>query len=447
MRRSDATAATARRRVLVVAAVIVAVSACSTAESPLGVDRDDPATTSGSPDTIGAGGGAVDSTSPPDSTGATTTAAIGSAPPDISTTLPADPLLGLALEPVASGLHQPTVLVAPTGDERLFIVEREGVVRVADGSGLRDEPFLDLRDRVASNGIEQGMLGLAFHPEFADNGRFFTYYIDFDGNRQLSGFTVGTDPEHGDPDSEQVLFELPQPAGSVDIRHYGGNVEFGPDGLMYVSLGDGAAARDEGQNPDSLYASILRLDVDSGDAYTVPASNPFVAGGGAPEVWVYGLRNPWRFSIDPGEGLMYVADVGQDGWEEVDVLALDDAGGSNLGWPAMEGAHCYFEEDCDPADYVLPVFEYGHEEGCSITGGHVYRGPAIPELHGHYFYADWCDLWVRSFRYAEGQVSDRQDWSSDLPAAGQVNAFGVDAAGELYLANFAGEVFKVVPER
>jgi glucose/arabinose dehydrogenase len=362
-------------------------------------------------------------------------------------TLPADPLLGLALEPVASGLHQPTVIVAPPGDERLFIVEREGVVRVADANGLRDEPFLDLRDRIGSTGIEQGMLGLAFHPGFADNGRFFGYYVDVDGNRQLSGFTVGSDPEQGDPDSEQVLFELPQPAGSVDIRHYGGNVAFGPDGLLYVSLGDGAAAGDEGQNPDSFYASILRLDVDSGDPYTVPASNPFVGGGGAPEVWVYGLRNPWRFSIDPGEGLMYVADVGQDGWEEVDVLDLGNAGGSNLGWPSMEGTHCYFDEACDPADFVLPVFEYGHDEGCSITGGHVYRGPAIPELHGHYLYADWCDLWVRSFRYSDGEVSDEQDWSSDLPGAGQVNAFGIDGAGELYLANFEGEVFKIVPER
>lgn len=352
-----------------------------------------------------------------------------------TTTLPA--LQGLALKTLATGLAQPTVVTHAPGDESLYVAERTGVIRVVEPeTGLVEEPFLDLSDRVGSNGIEQGMLGLAFHP--ADADRFFVYYVDTDGRRTLSQFGESA------PGSERLLFAHPQPPGSVDIRHYGGNLEFGPDGYLYASLGDGADAGNQGQNPDSIFGTILRLDVD-GDPYTVPSDNPF-PDGDAPEVWAYGLRNPWRFTIDDTDRLIYIADVGQERWEEVNVLSLDE-GGANLGWPVMEGNHCFSRSNCDPDEFTTPSLEYGHEEGCSITGGHVYRGEAMPELAGHYFYGDWCGGWVRSFRAENGNVTDSQDWTSDLEGLGQPNAFGLDAAGEMYVATYEGEVLAIVPVR
>ncbi|CAN5411946.1 PQQ-dependent sugar dehydrogenase [soil metagenome] len=420
--------------------VIVALASCSGAET-IGVDQPDGSTATAAPVGTTAAPVATTITLAPTTT---TTVVAGT-----STTVPAppdDPIRGLALEVVATGLHQPTVVTSPPGDPRLFVTERSGVVRIIDeGTGLRTEPFLDLGDRVDSTGIEQGMLGLAFHPDYADNGRLFVYYVTIELHRRLSEFTVGPDPEAGDPGSERVLFDLAQPPDSVDIRHYGGMVAFGPGGNLYVALGDGADARGQGQNPDTPFASILRIDVDSGDPYAIPPGNPFPEGG-APEVWVYGLRNPWRFSIDPVDDLMYIADVGQAAWEEINVVPLD-GGGANLGWPDTEGAHCFQKPDCDLADYTMPVLEYDHGDGCSVTGGVVYRGAAIPELHGHYFYADWCGMWVRSFRYADRAVTEETDWSGDLPDAGQVNTFGTDADGEMYLANFEGVVAKIVPVR
>ncbi len=361
---------------------------------------------------------------------------------------PSAPLQGLAVEVIATGLHQPTVVTAPAGDLRLFVVERQGVIRVVDEAGrLLEDAFLDLRDRVGANGIEQGLLGLAFHPEYSSNGRFFVYYTDAGGRRQLSEFALSDDPNRGDGDSEIVLIELEQPPDSTDIRHYAGALTFGPEGHLYVSLGDGADARNQGQNPDTMFGTIVRLDVDAGDPYAIPADNPFVDGGGAAEVWAYGLRNPWRFAIDAQERLMYIADVGQQRWEEVNVVGLDEGAGSNFGWFTTEGAHCFSPSECDMTGLVLPVLEYNHDEGCSITGGYVYRGEAIPELDGHYFYADWCGLWVRSFRYENGTVTEEQDWSDDLTEAGQVNTFGLDGAGEMYIANFEGTVMRIVPVR
>lgn len=367
----------------------------------------------------------------------TTTPAPSTTPVPTTTTTTLPPLHGLAFETVATGLAQPTVVTHAPGDQRLFVVERTGVIRLVEpATGLVEEAFLDLSDRVGSNGIEQGMLGLAFHP--ADPGRFFVYYVDTDGRRTLSEFPEPT------PDSERLLFAHPQPPGSVDIRHYGGHLEFGPDGYLYVSLGDGADAGNEGQNPDSIFGTILRLDVD-GDPYAIPSGNPF-PDGDAPEVWAYGLRNPWRFTIDDTDRLIYIADVGQERWEEVSVLSLDD-GGANLGWPVMEGDHCFSRSDCDPDEFTTPALEYGHDEGCSITGGHVYRGEAIPELQGHYFYGDWCGGWIRSFRMEDREAVDSQDWTADLEGVGQPNAFGLDAAGEMYVANYEGEVLTIVPVR
>lgn len=355
-------------------------------------------------------------------------------------TTPPEPLHGLALKTVAENLGAPTAIVTSPGSDRLFVAERIGRIRVIEDGKLLETSFLNIADRVQSDEVEPGLLGVVFHP---DGSRLFVYYVGAEGRRTLSEFTV--ESRRADPNSERVLFSHPQPPDSADIRNYGGQLLFGPDGYLYVSLGDGADARGQGQDPYTVFGTILRLDVDSGSPYGIPPDNPFVEGGGGPEVWVYGLRNPWRFSIDADEGLVYIADAGQE-WEEVNVLSLDD-GGANLGWPSMEGDHCYLESDCEPASFLGPVLEYGHDDGCSVTGGYVYRGEAIPELAGHYFYGDRCGGWVRSFLYADGEVTEEQNWSGDLSGSGQVNAFGVAPSGELLIANLEGQVFQIVPVR
>lgn len=371
-------------------------------------------------------------TSRPPSTTTTSTA------PTTTTTL--RPLTALGLEVVAEGLDQPIIAVSPPGDERLFVVERRGVIRIV-GS---DEPFLDIDDRVGSeSGIEPGLLGLAFHPDYSTNGRFFVFYYRSDADRtRLAEFRASIDdPDRADRDSERELIGFDKPTN----RHNGGMVMFGPDGRLWVSLGEGGRASVHSQDPNTLLSSILRIDVDGGDPYAVPGDNPFAGGGGAPEVWAYGLRNPWRFAIDPVERLLYVADVGHEEIEEIDVVPIDGGGGFNFGWIRMEGSRC-FQRGCDPVAerLTLPVLEYGHDQGCSVTGGFVYRGVAIPELVGHYLYSDWCGGWLRSFRFGAGEVVDSREW---LTGIGQVNGFGRDSAGELYLLTWEGDVLRLVPVR
>lgn len=360
------------------------------------------------------------------------------------------PLQGIALETLVTELAGLTYATQPPGEtERLFVLQRSGRIFIVENDGLVTDPFLDIRDRVGANGIEQGLLGLAFHPDYSENGRFFVYYTDTGGRRQLSEFSAASAAANTiDRDTEKVLFEFEQPARATENRHYGGMVMFGPDGLLYVSLGDGANASDQGQNPETLFATIVRIDVDNGDPYAIPAGNPFEDGdGGRPEVWVWGVRNPWRFAIDPVENVMIVADVGLDQREEIDVLDLDTAAGANLGWPQVEGDVCFREADCDITDYHVPILAYSHDDGCSITGGHVYRGKAMPELHGHYFYTDWCAGWMRSFRQENGQIVEEQDWSDDLGRVAQINAFGVDNDGELYVLTHSGTLARIVPVR
>lgn len=363
--------------------------------------------------------------------------------------LPDEPLQALAVEVIATDLAQPTFVVTAPGDDRLFVTERVGRIKVIDDAGVQATSWMNITDNVLANGIEQGLLGLAFHPEYATNGRFFVYYTNKSAQRTLSEFR-GNFIE-GDSASERVLFSLSQPPDSVDIRHYGGMLQFAPDGLLFVSLGDGADARRQGQDSDTLFGTILRIDVDQGDPYAVPADNPFVSGGGAPEVFAFGLRNPWRFWIDPFDNNMYIADVGQGDWEEIDVISITDGGGANLGWSDMEGTHCFHVSDCDINNYVAPVLEYPHGDGregdCSVTGGPVYRGRAIPELDGHYFYADWCAGWVRSFAYVDGTLTDERDWQADLGPITQINAMGTDADGEIIIVTFAGRVLRLVPRR
>jgi glucose/arabinose dehydrogenase len=350
----------------------------------------------------------------------------------------------VALELVASGLSFPLYLTSPDGDLRLFIVEKGGTVRIVKGGTLLPNPFLDISERVSAGG-EQGLLGLAFHPQYATNGRFLVHYTDPAGETQVSGFRVSGDPDLADPASEVSVLQADQPFPN----HNGGQLLFGPDGYLYVMLGDGGSAGDpggRGQSLADLLGSILRIDPLDGGGYTVPPDNPFVGTAGAsPEVWSYGLRNPWRATFDPATGDLYIGDVGQGRWEEVDVsTSADGAGrGLNFGWNAMEGPDCFIAS-CDRDGLELPVLAYGHGDGCSITGGFVYRGAAIPALQGHYFYSDFCSGWVRSFRLENGAAADQFQWPTLAPG-GNVPSFGRDAAGELYVMSASGVVLKIVP--
>ncbi|NOT07238.1 MAG: glucose dehydrogenase [Gemmatimonadales bacterium] len=362
--------------------------------------------------------------------------------------VPAPPLdNSVRLQEIASGLDMPVFLTSPPGDHtRLFVVEQGGRIRIVRNGALLTTPFLDISAKV-SNGGEQGLLGLAFHPDYAANGRFIVNYTDGAGDTRVSVYRVSSNPEVADPASEQVILAIDQPFSN----HNGGMVVFGPDGKLYIGTGDGGSGGDpqnHGQNRNSLLGKLLRVTVDGNGAMTVPADNPFVGQAGIrPEIWSYGLRNPWRFSFDRQTGDLYIGDVGQNQREEIDVStqAAQFGKGLNYGWRTMEGNSCFSPSiGCARTGLVLPVLEYTHNDGCSVAGGYVYRGSALTALAGTYFYADYCGGWVRSFRLAAGQVTDQFDWTSLWPG-GQVLSFGEDGAGELYLLTSAGKVHKIVP--
>jgi glucose/arabinose dehydrogenase len=352
---------------------------------------------------------------------------------------------GVRLLEVASGLSFPLYLTAPPGDlTRLFIVEKTGAIRIIKNGALLQEPFLNISGQV-TGGMEQGLLGLAFPPDYAASGRFVVHYTDTAGDTKLSVFHVSTNGDLADPASEQVLLTVDQPFPN----HNGGQIVFGPDGYLYLGLGDGGGAGDpegRGQDLSELLGSILRLDVQSGTAYTVPPDNPFVGQQPAirPEIWSYGLRNPWRFSFDPATGDLYIADVGQDKIEEIDVATSESGAGRgvNYGWSIMEGSQCLGGGECDQAGLTLPTFEYGRNQGCSIIGGYVYRGSELPALQGLYFYGDFCQQWVHSFRFNTA-ATEETDWPA-LRATSPLTSFGVDAAGELYILESSGKVSKIV---
>jgi glucose/arabinose dehydrogenase len=352
---------------------------------------------------------------------------------------------GVRLLEVASGLSFPLYLTAPPGDlTRLFIVEKTGAIRIIKNGALLQEPFLNISGQV-TGGMEQGLLGLAFPPDYAASGRFVVHYTDTAGDTKLSVFHVSTNADLADPASEQVLLTVDQPFPN----HNGGQIVFGPDGYLYLGLGDGGGAGDpegRGQDLSELLGSILRLDVQSGTAYTVPPDNPFVGQQPAirPEIWSYGLRNPWRFSFDPATGDLYIADVGQDKIEEIDVATSESGAGRvvNYGWSIMEGSQCLGGGECDQAGLTLPTFEYGRNQGCSIIGGYVYRGSELPALQGLYFYGDFCQQWVHSFRFNTA-ATEETDWPA-LRATSPLTSFGVDAAGELYILESSGKVSKIV---
>jgi glucose/arabinose dehydrogenase len=351
---------------------------------------------------------------------------------------------GARLQEVVTGLSAPLYLTAPPGDPRLFIVEKTGAIRIVKDGLLLPEAFLDLSSEV-SNGGEQGLLGLAFYPDYATTRRFIVHYTDVAGNTVLSRFQTSDDPDRADPASGQIILTQVQPFSN----HNGGQILFGPDGFLYLGLGDGGSGGDpdnRGQDLSDLLGSILRIDVRNGEPYAIPADNPF-AQSAAPEIWSYGLRNPWRFSFDRATGDLYIADVGQNQWEEINVAPPSEGAGrgANYGWSIMEGSHCFRESGCDRAGLTLPALEYDHSEGCSVTGGYVYRGSAVPALQGHYFYGDYCQGWVRSFRYSDGSVTFPTSWPSLAPG-GPILSFGEDAAGELYVLEQGGRVLRMVPD-
>jgi glucose/arabinose dehydrogenase len=347
-----------------------------------------------------------------------------------------------ALVEVADGLSFPVHLTSPPGDPRLFVVEKSGTIRVIKDGQVLQTAFLDIRDEV-SGGSEQGLLSLAFHPDYASNGRFFVDYTNRAGDTRVVEYRVSADPDRADPAPVQTILSVDQPFAN----HNGGLLVFGPDGMLYVGLGDGGSGGDpqgNGQNRGVLLGKILRIDVDAGTPYAIPSDNPFVGQAGRRgEIWAWGLRNPWRFSFDRETGDLFVADVGQNDREEVNARSRDE-GGVNYGWNVMEGSECFQDDDCDRAGLTLPVVEYDHGEGCSITGGFVYRGSALPELRGHYFFSDFCSGFVRSFRLAGGAAVEERSWP-DLEPGGSIPSFGEDADGELYLLTREGSVHKIAP--
>ena len=347
------------------------------------------------------------------------------------------------LEPLATGLDAPIGITnAGDGSGRLFVNEQGGVIRVIDRDGsLRPQPFVDLSSRIAAGG-ERGLLGLAFHPRFAQNGRLFVHYSRAgDGATVVSELRAAADHQTADPSSERILLTIAQPFAN----HNGGQLAFGPDGYLYLGLGDGGSAGDpygNAQNPDVLLGKILRLDVDGPHAnrraYGLPPDNAFGPDGpdpgkGDPEIWALGLRNPWRFSFDARTGDLYIGDVGQNAWEEIDRQAAMAKAGRNYGWNETEGFHCY-TAGCDRSRFVSPIAEYGHDLGCSVSGGYVYRGSSQPRLNGVYLYGDYCSGTVWSLQVDRQRYEPRVVLRSDL----SISSFGQGEDGELYVADIAG---------
>ncbi|MFC2036502.1 PQQ-dependent sugar dehydrogenase [Chloroflexota bacterium] len=350
----------------------------------------------------------------------------------------------MELQSIVAGLDTP-VSIANAGDksQRLFIVEKSGRIRILHNGKLSDSPFLDIGDRMRSSASEQGLLGLAFHPHYADNGFFFVNYTDTQGDTVVSRFSVSSNRDQADPASETVLLTLDQPADN----HNGGHLAFGPDGYLYIGTGDGGAAGDRfgnGQNGQTLLGAMLRLDVDSGLPYAIPPDNPFVNNSGVrDEIWAIGLRNPWRYSFDRLSGDLFIADVGQNRYEEINVQSAAATGGQNFGWPIMEGMHCYPEDRlCDTAGLTLPILEYHHEQGCSVTGGIVYRGQEFPLLAGMYLFGDYCSgrIWGLASHKTDGwRVAELAKASISL------SSFGEDEGGELYLLDMErGELYRIM---
>jgi glucose/arabinose dehydrogenase len=360
----------------------------------------------------------------------------------------------LQLTEIVTGLVEPVFVTAAPGDAtRLYVLERTGTIRVVRDGQLLPEPFLDLRARVATSN-EEGLVGLAFHPDYQQNGRFFIQYALLDATRGedddeqivLSELARSdADPDRAAPDSERTLMIVEQPA---DI-HLGGMLAFGPrDGFLYVGRGDGGTNNGP-QDTERLFGKILRIDVDTttGDLpYGIPEGNMGVDGI-LPEIWSMGLRNPWRFSFDSCTGDLYIGDVGENTFEEINVEPADTPG-RNYGWKTVEGSACFEATTCDTSGFTAPTLAYGRDFGCAVTGGYVYRGQRIPGLRGTYLYADFCSGNVGSFRFEGGVATAASDITADLNPTGipLITSFGVDNAGELYVVSQLGSLYRIDPQ-
>ncbi len=350
------------------------------------------------------------------------------------------------LTTIASGLDRPLYLTnAGDGTDRLFVLEQTGKIWIFDEGEPLTDPFLDVSGIISPSAdrpySEQGLLGLALHPEYVDKGTFFINYTNRGGDTVVARYQVSlSNPNIADAGSGEIIFELAQPYAN----HNGGHIDFGPDGYLYISLGDGGSANDPlgaGQNRKLMLGSMLRIDVDAGLPYAIPEDNPFVDDSLAlDEIWAYGLRNVWRFSFDRATGDMYLADVGQNLWEEINFQPADSAGGENYGWNVWEGAH-RFAGGSAP-DLVPPIIEYPHSLGCSVTGGYVYRGSAIPQLTAAYLFGDYCTgrIWA-SYR----DTSDAWQTVDFMSTEMAISSFGEDEKGEIYVIDYGGILYRLDP--
>jgi glucose/arabinose dehydrogenase len=369
------------------------------------------------------------------------------APTNTQASAPSNNSIAVDIQPLVEGLQRPTFITsAGDGTDRLFVVEQVGRIRIIENGKLRAEPFLNIQSKVTTGGNEQGLLGLAFHPDYKNNGLFYVNYSrKGNGDNVIEQYQVSADSNLADANSARVLLTIP----GLEPNHNGGMLAFGPDGYLYIGAGDGGGAGDRhgtqgnGQSLNTLLGKILRIDV-NGEPYKVPSNNPFVSQNGAqPEIWAYGLRNPWRFSFDRATDDLYIADVGQNSQEEVDFQPASSQGGENYGWRIFEGTRCYDAGlNCDQSGLVPPIATYSHDLGCSITGGYVYRGKQYPQLVGQYFFADYCTgiVWASS-RDASGKWNTRQIGKFD----DTISSFGEDAAGELYVVGHgSGTIYRLV---
>ena len=339
---------------------------------------------------------------------------------------------------VLSGFTQPLALTN-AGDDRVFVVEQRGFIWAVDRDQDKPQVFLDIRDRVNDRANEQGLLGLAFHPEFSENGRFFVNYSGVNGETIIAEYHTDTNHVVGNSESERVLLRIDQPYAN----HNGGALAFGPHGYLYIGTGDGGSGGDpqgNGQRLDTLLGKILRIDIDTSEPYAIPQDNPFADSGGQPEIWLYGLRNPWRIAFDRATGDFFIGDVGQSQWEEINFLPTDSTGAINYGWNLREGAHDYSNGEADAL--TDPIAEYDHSLGCSVTGGVVVRDPSLLTWQGVYLYGDYCSgrVW--------GLIQDESGAWLGTPlfkVEGTISSFGEDHAGRVYLVDHNGIILRLEP--
>lgn len=373
----------------------------------------------------------------------------GAVPRDMATPATSD-WPDLVLREVITGLDQPVhVTHAGDGSGRLFLVEKPGRIKIAQNGTPLEEPFLDITRRVKSSGNEQGLLSVAFPPDYTNKGHFYVNYTrETDGATVIARYRITENANIANPDSEEILLTIPQPYEN----HNGGQIAFGPDGYLYIGMGDGGSSGDpeeRAQAPGDLLGKLLRIDVETGATpYAIPPTNPYTQTTSyRPEIWALGLRNPWRFSFDRATGNLYTADVGQNRYEEVHVQPAAGTGGENYGWDIMEGLHCYEpSEGCDQSGLTLPVVEYAHQQGnCSVTGGFVYRGPGVPRMQGIYFYGDYCTGFIWGLR------PNGATWENQLladTALTRLTSFGEDEAGNLYATDLnTGSVYRLIDEQ